>query len=56
MGLEFWWSMYRAAAQLRLLSGSLGTYPGPPVVPCDPFWEEGSPTKIDHRKKLVSLF
>ena len=24
---------------------------GPPVVPFYPFWGEGSPTKIDYRKK-----
>ena len=25
--------------------------PGSPVVPFYPFWEEGSPTKIDYSKK-----
>ena len=30
---------------------------GPPVVPfLSPFLGEGSPTKIDYRKKLVPLF
>ena len=29
---------------------------GPPVVPFYPFLGEGSPTKIDYRKKLVPLF
>ena len=28
---------------------------GPPVVPCYPFFGEGSPTKIDYRKKLVPV-
>ena len=28
---------------------------GPPVVPFSHFWGEGSPTKIDYRKKLVPL-
>ena len=29
---------------------------GPPVAPFCPFLAEGSPTKIDYRKKLVPLF
>ena len=29
---------------------------GPPVVPFYPFLGEGSPTKIDYRKRLVPLF
>ena len=29
---------------------------GPPVVPFYPFLGEGSPAKIDYRKKLVPLF
>ena len=29
---------------------------GPPIVPFDPFLEEGSPTKIDDKKKLVPTY
>ena len=29
---------------------------GPPVLPFDPFFGEGSPAKIDYKKEVVSLF
>ena len=33
------------------------SYPlGPPVVPFYPFFGEGSPTKLDYRKKMGTLF
>ena len=32
-----------------------GALLGPPVVPCYPFLGEGSPTKIDYRKKVGTL-
>ena len=34
-----------------LFGGRLRLNLGPPVVPFYPFWGEGSPTKIDYRKK-----
>ena len=50
-GLQY--ATARGAQNWALGSGELRL--GPPVVPSYPFLGEGSPTKIDYRKKVGTL-